>query len=169
MRERRWPKVIAWTLLGAVVLAGAIIFAIAKRPSTTPRYPAEAWTGQGTPVTGWLTATDHGSTMCWTLIQGSTRDPDLEIGLVLPDTYRSFAPALVDRGSGDPVPFITTPEFWAGPPIVTALTSVSAVVALAQGSEWLDDAAAEWQSMCADFANVDAVVVVKPDSLVAAE
>ena len=169
MRERRWPRVIAWVLVGLVVVAGIAVFAIAKRPATSPRYPAEAWTGQGTAVTGWLTEVDQGSAMCWTLTQRGIFDPDFVLGLVLPDGYRSFAPALIDRGSGDPVGFISTTSLWAAAPIVTSLTQVSAVVQLAQGSDWLDDAAAEWDKYCGELAKVNAVVVVKPDSLAVTE
>jgi len=169
MRERRWPRVVAWVLLGLVVASGVIVFAIAKRPATSPRYPAEAWTGQGTAVTGRLTEVDQGSAMCWTMTQGSVFDADFVLGLVLPDTYRSFAPALIDRGSGDPVSFISTTSLWAGAPIVTSLNEVSAVVQLAQGSDWHDDAAAEWDKYCGELAKVNTVVVVKPDSLAVSE
>jgi len=157
--------VVAWTILGSLVVAGAGVFAIAKRPTSTPRYPAGSWAGQATTITGWLTAEDEGGTACWVITAGYLDDPDSRTGLVLPDTYRSFAPALIDRGSGDPVAFISGTNVWAGSPIATAYTQVTADVRLAQDDAWREAALAEWNEHCATISEVNAVAVVKPGSL----
>lgn len=165
MRYRRWPRVLAWVLLGAAVFVGAATFAIAKRPTATPRYPADAWTGQVSQLTGWLTEEDQGATACWTITTGYLDDPDSRTGLVLPDSYRSFAPAIIDRGSGDPVSFISGDSIWAGPAIVTSLTEVTANVRIASDDPWRDAARDEWDRLCGHIADVNVVAVVEPGSL----
>ncbi len=165
MRNRRWPRVLACALAGIALIVGVAVFAIAKRPTTTPRYPADAWTGQVTPLSGWLTQEDQGATACWVITTGYLDDPDSRTGLVLPDTYRSFAPAIIDRGSGDPVAFISGNRIWAVPAIVTSLTEVSANVRIAQGDAWRDAARAEWDELCGHIVDVNVVAVVEPGSL----
>jgi hypothetical protein len=166
MRKRRWPRVAAWTVLATAVVLGLGVFAIAKRPVTTPRYPAADWEGQSTQLAGWLAAEDDGSTTCWVLSTGYYDDPDSRTGLVLPDSYRTFAPAIVDRGSGDPVHFIAGTGLWAGAPIASEHQNVTLSARIAGDSQWRADAGAEWSRLCGHIAKVNVVAVVEPGSII---
>lgn len=154
---RRGKVVIATMAAVSLVAAGALVLLV-KRPMTTPRYDAHDWAGSGVEIAGALDATVDGSVQCWTLeAEDGTR-----YALVLPDTYRAFAPSLAESGMAGPDIFISGFRIWAGEEIVRPRWSASVRAQPADGEGWLAGAAAEWERLCG---SADAVLVVQPGTL----
>lgn len=163
MARPRPFRVFACALIGVIALAGIVVFAVAKRPVTTPRYPAEAWTGTGGTHTGWLDLDSDSSVLCWYVANGSMVDPDARVGLVLPDSYRAFKPSLVERGTAGPAPFISGSSIWAADEYARFLGEVTLKGRPAVGEGWLADARAQWDRLCDP--SVETVIVVQPGTL----
>ena len=163
MRQRRSFRVVAWSLVGLILLSGVAIFSLAKRPITTPRYPASAWQGTGGTHDGWVDVDTGESTVCFFVTNGPSYDPTARVGLVLPDTYRGFKLSIVERGLTGPAPFISGTSLWAGAPIAQYGKPVTLKCRPAVGEGWLADARAEWDKYCDP--SVESVIVVQPGTL----
>jgi hypothetical protein len=163
MPQRRTNRIVAWSLVGLIFLAALTVFAVAKRPITTPRYPAAAWEGTGGAHSGWLDVDTKESSVCFYVANGPEYDPTARVGLVLPDSYRGFKLSIVERGRTSPAPFISGPSLWAGAKIAQYGHDVILKGRPAVGDGWLADARAEWNKYCDP--SVETVIVVQPGTL----
>lgn len=163
MPKPRTKHIVAWSLVGLIVLAGIAVFAVAKRPITTPRYPAAEWSGVGGVHSGWLDVDTGESTVCFYVSNGPSYDPTARVGLVLPDAYRGFKLSIVERGLTQPAPFISGTSLWAGAPIARYGQPVTLKGRAAVGDGWLADARVQWDRYCDP--TVETVIVVQPGTL----